>query len=191
MDKARKLVSIVSHIFSPIEGRECGACYACCITPKIDTETLQKEANTRCGNLSNCSKCRIYENRPTVCRNWFCAWRRFAQLDESLRPDRSGLFAYLHFGRHYLEQPCLIVSLTDKKNGRLPFGHPLLAKYGALGQSIGLPVLYKFRPGAAVYLDGTGNVKPSSEWPSSNPFDWHAYGHSRAGSTQQETSMPT
>lgn len=190
MDMASRLVSIVSRMFAPIEGRDCGACSACCITPQINTGELQKTAHTNCTHLSACGDCEIYAQRPKVCRNWFCAWRRFGSLDESLRPDRSGLFAYLHFGKnHYLEQPCLIVSLTDRGAGTVPFGHPSLAAYGALGESLGLPVLYKFKPGAAVFLDRDGAIKPSTDWPRSNPFNWHAHSYACSEAAEEEASM--
>jgi len=35
--------------------------------------------------------CSIYKNRPDPCREWFCAWRNLSELDDSWRPDRSGV----------------------------------------------------------------------------------------------------
>jgi hypothetical protein len=36
--------------------------------------------------------CAIYDRRPILCRDFYCGWR---QLDDSWRPDRSGVFVEL------------------------------------------------------------------------------------------------
>jgi hypothetical protein len=33
--------------------------------------------------------CTIYQQRPHVCRAFYCQWRRYAWLDDTWRPDRS------------------------------------------------------------------------------------------------------
>lgn len=70
--------------------RPCGECTACCkghlkstihgniMTPEKPCIFLVKE------------KCSIYENRPEVCRNYFCAWSQ-GILDHDMRPDKCGL----------------------------------------------------------------------------------------------------
>jgi hypothetical protein len=35
--------------------------------------------------------CSIYSKRPTPCREWFCVWRNLSELDDSWRPDKSGV----------------------------------------------------------------------------------------------------
>lgn len=74
-----------------IEGRSCGTCMVCCVVPGIDEKEVQKQFNTACKHCQ--SGCRIYEQRPDVCRKFHCAWRYFAEWDEPLRPDISGVFA--------------------------------------------------------------------------------------------------
>ncbi|GLS92083.1 hypothetical protein GCM10007916_31530 [Psychromonas marina] len=77
-----------SHLVS---GRECGECTACCVVLLIDDEQFKKPADQVCTNLMAAGGCKIYQQRPSVCQAWYCAWRFMAQLDESWRPDRSGI----------------------------------------------------------------------------------------------------
>lgn len=77
-----------SHL---VPNRECGECTACCVVLLIDDENFQKPADKVCENLMDKGGCKIYKQRPSVCQDWHCAWRFMAQLDESWRPDRSGI----------------------------------------------------------------------------------------------------
>jgi Fe-S-cluster containining protein len=51
----------------------CGACAVCCVAP--DISTLNKPAGIPCEHLTPDLRCRIYENRPAVCRDY--------QMDET------------------------------------------------------------------------------------------------------------
>lgn len=77
-----------SHLVS---GRECAECTACCVVLLIDDEKFKKPADQVCTNLMATGGCKIYQQRPSVCQEWYCAWRFMGQLDESWRPDRSGI----------------------------------------------------------------------------------------------------
>lgn len=77
-----------SHLVS---GRECGECTVCCIVLQIDDGTFKKPADQVCENLMDKGGCKIYSQRPSVCQDWHCAWRFMPQLDDSWRPDRSGI----------------------------------------------------------------------------------------------------
>lgn len=77
-----------SHLVS---GRECGECTACCVVLLIDDEDFKKPADQVCSNLMAEGGCKIYTSRPSVCQDWYCAWRFMAQLDEGWRPDRAGI----------------------------------------------------------------------------------------------------
>jgi hypothetical protein len=74
-----------------IEGRECGECTVCCSALPIDSEELRKLPGALCTHALPNKGCGIYETRPRVCRGFYCAWRFMEQLDESWRPDVSGL----------------------------------------------------------------------------------------------------
>ncbi|WP_017670816.1 YkgJ family cysteine cluster protein [Blastomonas sp. AAP53] len=78
--------------------RDCGGCVACCVTLKVDTPDFAKPAGTPCPQLGP-QGCSIHAVRPTICRTWFCAWRRVAQLPDEARPDRSGLLISINFER--------------------------------------------------------------------------------------------
>lgn len=77
-----------SHL---IPERVCGECTACCVVLHIDDEHFKKPADHVCSNLMETGGCKIYSKRPSVCQDWHCAWRFMAQLDDSWRPDRSGI----------------------------------------------------------------------------------------------------
>jgi hypothetical protein len=74
----------------PLARRECGPCRACCQELKIDTPELKKKAGLLCRHHTG-TGCGIYATRPPVCRQFLCGWRLFEQLDETWRPDLSGV----------------------------------------------------------------------------------------------------
>lgn len=71
--------------------RLCGECSVCCDFVSIDE--LDKPARVRCRHLTSPGMgCAIYEQpeRPAVCRNYLCAWRRgLGRVSD--RPDRCGV----------------------------------------------------------------------------------------------------
>src|SRR6185437_1559032 len=74
-----------------VPGRECGACTACCRELTIESDTLRKVQGVLCVHCTPEQGCGIYQTPPDACRDWYCQWRRYAWLDDSWRPDRSGL----------------------------------------------------------------------------------------------------
>lgn len=88
------------------EKRSCGDCIVCCVYLKIDQPELQKPALSHCKHLclknpvkknelqystdGQTENCRIYENRPTVCKGYSCLWVQ-GHGDEEDRPDKSGI----------------------------------------------------------------------------------------------------
>lgn len=71
--------------------RSCGACTACCTVMAIDKPDIQKQAGVRCRHCTGVA-CAIYETRPALCQDYHCAWRQLPILDDTWRPDRSGVF---------------------------------------------------------------------------------------------------
>ena len=69
--------------------RQCGECQVCCEALRIEEAELKKPPGVACRFLGR--GCTIHANRFSVCRNWFCGWRLQPQLDDSWRPDRSGV----------------------------------------------------------------------------------------------------
>jgi len=78
--------------------RACGDCMACCTVLTVDTPDFRKPAGTPCIHLAS-RGCGIHAERPHICRTWFCAWRRIADMPDEARPDRSGLLVSLNFVR--------------------------------------------------------------------------------------------
>lgn len=76
-----------------VPGRTCGTCTLCCTVMAIDKPEIQKEAGVTCRHCSG--GCTIYETRPALCREYHCAWRQLPILDDSWRPDLSGVFVEL------------------------------------------------------------------------------------------------
>ena len=73
-----------------LDKRRCDSCTVCCTELKIETPQFRKPANTACRHLC-ATGCGIYENRPSVCRQFLCGWRLFAELTDDWRPDVSGV----------------------------------------------------------------------------------------------------
>ena len=79
-----------------LDRRQCGPCNACCVDLEIAAPELKKKARVPCPHLSGPQHnkgCSIYETRPGVCRQFLCGWRLFEDMDDSWRPDRSGVLA--------------------------------------------------------------------------------------------------
>jgi hypothetical protein len=75
---------------SLVPGRECGECQVCCIALTVDKPEIQKMPGSPCCH-SLAGGCDIYENRPDVCRVFFCGWRKLAAIPADWRPDESGI----------------------------------------------------------------------------------------------------
>lgn len=76
---------------SGVPERVCGGCTVCCRVPPIDTPEFQKQAGVLCRFCDDAVGCSIHATRPPACREWFCGWRKLPLLDDSWRPDRSGV----------------------------------------------------------------------------------------------------
>lgn len=75
---------------SAVKGRVCGGCTACCVELKVDTPEFRKKAQTPCAHLT-AQGCGIYDRRFPICHEFLCGWRLLPDLDDSWRPDRSGV----------------------------------------------------------------------------------------------------
>ena len=72
----------------PVAGRSCEGCAMCC---KLGTiEEVGKPDGQWCKHCSTRVKCDIYETRPFVCRDYYCAYM-LSDLSEDWRPTKSKL----------------------------------------------------------------------------------------------------
>ncbi|MCR3690974.1 MULTISPECIES: YkgJ family cysteine cluster protein [Citrobacter] len=79
-------MSLSDHLVS---GRNCNECDVCCTYLRIEKPELTKKADVRCPHLSEQRGCGIYDERPDVCRTWYCGWRIMPFLRDDMRPDHS------------------------------------------------------------------------------------------------------
>ncbi len=76
---------------SPVN-RACGTCTLCCRLPDIDA--LDKPANEWCRNCIEGQGCRIYEQRPQLCRDFLCLWMTDEGLSPAWDPAQSHMMIY-------------------------------------------------------------------------------------------------
>jgi hypothetical protein len=69
--------------------RSCAGCSLCCSL--LSVAELEKPPLVPCGNCLVGSGCRIYPQRPTECRQFYCGYLLRADLDSRWKPSRSGL----------------------------------------------------------------------------------------------------
>ncbi len=70
--------------------RSCGDCIGCCTALAIETPELRPAPGVACLHCT-AQGCGIYETRFPICRSYFCGWFALPELDETWRPDRSGI----------------------------------------------------------------------------------------------------
>src|SRR3982750_1443858 len=73
---------------------DCGGCTVCCTALRIEGDEFSKPAGVTCQHCTP-KGCGIYQTRPAVCRGFQCGWLLLPALDESWRPDRSGVLISL------------------------------------------------------------------------------------------------
>jgi hypothetical protein len=66
--------------------RTCGGCTLCCKLPRI--AEVEKPRDVWCRHCDIGKGCKIYSDRPTVCKDFECWWLRHEEMPEELRPDR-------------------------------------------------------------------------------------------------------
>src|SRR3977135_545867 len=68
-----------------VPGRSCGTCIMCCKVYAI--RELNKRAGQMCVHAERGCGCKIYDNRPDVCRSFYCMWRVDATLGPEWKPE--------------------------------------------------------------------------------------------------------
>ena len=70
--------------------RECGDCNLCCKLPNIDNGKFKKDY-TWCKHCEIGVGCKIYPQRPKICKDFKCLWKA-GMCDESLKPNKVGFY---------------------------------------------------------------------------------------------------
>ena len=71
-----------------IPGKSCGSCTMCC--KSLEIEHFKKPMGKWCDNCIHTGGCKIYLERPEVCRDFECDWMTDRSLPATMRPDRIG-----------------------------------------------------------------------------------------------------
>lgn len=73
-----------------VPDRVCGTCTMCCKLYNVDWLEVPKPAGKWCHHCIPGHGCKIWENVPKKCADFYCHWRLNAQLGDAWRPDRAG-----------------------------------------------------------------------------------------------------
>lgn len=76
------------QITGVVQGRSCGSCTLCCKVFRI--QELSKPAGLLCSRSNiETGLCTDYQNRPSACRDFLCAWLIAPGLGEAWHPVKS------------------------------------------------------------------------------------------------------
>ncbi len=75
-----------AHTADLVPQRDCGTCALCC---KVYTvAAVPKQEGIWCQHCIVGQSCKIYAERPTDCRDFYCLWRSDPTLPEAWKPER-------------------------------------------------------------------------------------------------------
>ena len=100
-------------------GKTCGACTMCCSALEIDE--LRKPAGPKCADCGEAG-CRIYLDRPRVCRDFECEWLSDRRLPPHFRPDRIGVLFMEDYDLDEYRAVCSPARVMAWRSPRV-FGH--------------------------------------------------------------------
>lgn len=103
-----------------ISHRTCTTCTLCCYLPEI--EFFAKPANTPCVHCRINEGCTIYADRPKLCRDFLCLWRKDEGLGPEWEPARSGMMVYV--------QGAQVTVLVDPENPERWRQEPYAGQFG-------------------------------------------------------------
>lgn len=73
----------------PAPSKACGPCTMCCKLFDVDWLDQPKPAGKWCHNCMPGRGCKIWQNVPKGCADYFCVWRIDPELGEAWRPDKA------------------------------------------------------------------------------------------------------
>lgn len=161
-----------------VPGRECGDCVACCKSLEIQEPQLTKPAEVLCQHCTGHS-CGIYDNRPSVCRGWYCVWRVEKDLSDDMRPDKCGVMFTLDGDRQpqTLFDSFFIIGRTLAEGDRSAFDTPVVAaalQIVTKGGTGAVPVFGSWEYGLKALLYPNGPLVDAILHPATTPFGYLA-----------------
>lgn len=73
-----------------MQTRKCDDCNLCCKLPSINNGKFKKDYEW-CSNCEIGIGCKIYNDRPQVCKDFSCLWLN-GLIDEELKPNKVGFY---------------------------------------------------------------------------------------------------
>ncbi len=95
----------------PVANRQCDNCAMCCKLPQITD--LEKPANQWCPHCRNHQNCGNYEQRPQMCRDFFCLFMTQEALSEEWRPSQAHFLMLMK--ETSLDRPQLVVMVDPAR----------------------------------------------------------------------------
>jgi hypothetical protein len=83
---------IAHHRFMS-KNRTCESCTVCCNIYAIPE--INKTEYEHCKHCDVGKGCNIQEAKPKQCSQYYCGWRIFSYLDQSMKPSKSGLVLHV------------------------------------------------------------------------------------------------
>jgi hypothetical protein len=80
-----------------VTGRECGSCSLCC--KLLDVPEAGKPNHEWCPHCRPGHGCRIYAQRPDICRGFACLWLCDSSLGGMWFPAKAKIVAHFHIDR--------------------------------------------------------------------------------------------
>ena len=99
-------------ILGKVVMRECGDCNMCCKLPSV--KNLKKDYEW-CKHCEIGVGCKIYEERPKQCKDFYCLWK-MNLLSESLKPNKVGFFVMMENEHSATEKVLTVYCETHKIN---------------------------------------------------------------------------
>lgn len=126
---------------TPVEGRECGSCYSCCVW--LGISELRKYTGQSCKHLCGTSdptkRCSIYSQRPSACSNYECLWRAGWGPD-NLRPSESGILITPYNSETHPGHAAVTVNIFDE-----PLANRTISITDLIAKLFALPLISEVR----------------------------------------------
>jgi hypothetical protein len=127
----------------------------------MGVEELDKPEGEWCEHCEIGAGCRIYEDRPKMCRVWSCEWRsRPDRYPEEMRPDRCGfLLTTTRIDDDYVVVAMVAHGSPADQQTWPPLLRPFLEQFAGRGAS----VLVNFADGGQFLYEGDRQVARAAE----------------------------
>ena len=103
----------IEDTLSQLMVRKCGDCNLCCKLPNIHTPKNFKKDYTWCKHCEIGVGCKIYSDRPKMCKDFVCAWL-LGLTPEELKPNKVGFYIIVETDKSFREKVFTVYADTHK-----------------------------------------------------------------------------